>query len=403
MHRILIVDDDERIRRMLIRSFDNEYELVEAASGEQALTLLSEAQSRLDLVLLDQMMPRMNGLETLAAIRQLDSHLPVVMLTAHGSLPLGIEFMRNGGSDFIQKPIVDMEVVRFRIQRAITTYDELRRAVAQRQEAERALLANEERYRLLIDQAPDGILLADPDGKLLDLNRRVSTLLGETREVLLEQSLTDLIADSYPAGVLQQLETASPALVELALQHRGGVLIPVEICSKILTDGRIQCMVRDITERKCKTVAFAAELRHMNVLCIVDRHSTSRHFFERQLPSWGMQVTCVADSSSTQRLLQEAHGAGLLYNLLICDRQALRLNDTDLFHFLISSPILADVPLILIGSDDLHQLRQRAPDHGIVTQLPKPYRPDHLLTHIATAMGRSNDTAQHVGLGLPAG
>ncbi len=403
MHRILIVDDDERIRRMLIRSFDNEYKLVEAASGEEALTILSEAQVRLDLVLLDQMMPCMNGLETLAAIRQLDPYLPVVMLTAHGSLPLGIEFMRNGGSDFIQKPILDMEVVRFRIQRAIATSDELRRAVAQREEAERALLANEERYRLLIDQAPDGILIADSDGKLMDLNRCVSTLIGESRERLLEQSLMDLIVGGAASDILQQLETALPTLVEFELQHRGGVLIPVEICSKVLADGRLQCIVRDITERKCKAVASEVDLCHVNTLCIVDRHSASLDFFKRQLPSWGLQVTCVVDSLSVQRMLLEAHGLGASYNLVICDRQALRLNDTKLLHFLISSPRLVDIPLIFIGHDNLHLSGQKILDRCIVTQLPKPYRPNHLLAHIANAVGKSNETAQHVDLDSPIG
>ncbi len=403
MHHILIVDDDERIRRMLIRSFDNEYKLVEAASGEEALTILSEDQVNLDLVLLDQMMPCMNGLETLGAIRRLDPHLPVVMLTAHGSLPLGIEFMRSGGSDFIQKPILDMNVVRFRIQRAIATSDELRRAVAQREEAEQALLANEERYRLLIDQAPDGILIADSNGKLLDLNRCAGALFGASRERLLEQSLAELIVDGPAIDALQQLERAHPTLVELELHHRGGVLIPVEICSKVLSDGRLQCMVRDITARKCRTVTLAADPCRVNALCIVDRHSASLDFFERQLPSWGMQVTCVVDSLSAQRLLREDRCDGLSYNLVICDCQALHLKDTELFRFLVSSPWLADVPLIMIGNDDQHPSRQGGSDHGPIVQLPKPYRPDYLLAHIATVMGMADETAQHADLDAPVG
>ncbi len=108
--KILVVDDDEGIREMLILRLQKiGHRVVVAGSGSQALDVL--ADEKVDLVLLDQMMPQMDGLETFEGLKKkITSPPPVIMMTAHSSLNLALAFMKAGGTDFIQKPL-DIEVL----------------------------------------------------------------------------------------------------------------------------------------------------------------------------------------------------------------------------------------------------------------------------------------------------
>ena len=79
---ILIVDDEERMRK-LIKDFlkQKNYNTMEAADGEEALKVFSENQNRIRLILLDVMMPKLDGWSVLRQIRQ-TSKVPIMMLTA---------------------------------------------------------------------------------------------------------------------------------------------------------------------------------------------------------------------------------------------------------------------------------------------------------------------------------
>ena len=118
MHKILIVDDTQGIREMLskqLRKFN--YEILEAESGYDALKVLREKD--VDLVLLDQTMPDMDGLETFEEIKkEILFDVPVIMTTAHGSLNLAVTFMKLGGVDFVEKPI-DMDALVIKIRQAL--------------------------------------------------------------------------------------------------------------------------------------------------------------------------------------------------------------------------------------------------------------------------------------------
>ena len=82
MHKILLVDDDRELTSLLKELLEMEgFNVVLATDGEQALKLLDAS---IDLLLLDIMMPRKNGIETLKELRQ-NFQTPVIMLTARGS------------------------------------------------------------------------------------------------------------------------------------------------------------------------------------------------------------------------------------------------------------------------------------------------------------------------------
>ncbi|AYA41590.1 envelope stress response regulator transcription factor CpxR [Xenorhabdus nematophila] len=108
MHKILLVDDDRELTSLLKELLEMEgFNVVIAHDGEQALQYID---SSIDLLLLDIMMPRKNGIETLKELRQYHQ-TPVIMLTARGSdldRVLGLEL---GADDYLPKPFNDRELV----------------------------------------------------------------------------------------------------------------------------------------------------------------------------------------------------------------------------------------------------------------------------------------------------
>jgi signal transduction histidine kinase len=107
--RILVADDElDIVMGLSDRLKWLGHEVTPACDGEVALTTL-ESQP-VDLVFLDLQMPRLNGMEALRQIRQRWPELPVIILTAYGTIPLAVEAMRDGAVDFITKPITNRQL-----------------------------------------------------------------------------------------------------------------------------------------------------------------------------------------------------------------------------------------------------------------------------------------------------
>jgi len=126
------------------------------------------------------------------------------------------------------------------------------RCITARKRAEEALRLSEERYRTLVEQASDGIFVSDSSGRYLDVNSRGCEMLGYTREELLHLTVRDLIpADDLVSDPLR-LEAVSSVQVEIKrrrLRRKDGSLMYTEFSAKRLPDGRIQAIVRDISDR----------------------------------------------------------------------------------------------------------------------------------------------------------
>lgn len=116
MARLLIVDDEPNLRRVLSSDLKLDGHKVEEAGGvTSALSLLSEHD--FDVVITDQKMPDGDGLKVLAAAHENDPSLAVIFLTAVPTIELAVESMRQGAFDFITKPF-NPEVVRATVRRA---------------------------------------------------------------------------------------------------------------------------------------------------------------------------------------------------------------------------------------------------------------------------------------------
>ncbi len=100
-HRILVVEDEEKLRRVIeLQLTSSGYEVDKAGTAEEALRLAGRA----DLVLTDLRLPGMDGLELLALLRRQDSQTPVVVMTAFGTVEIAVQAMKAGAVDFLPKP-----------------------------------------------------------------------------------------------------------------------------------------------------------------------------------------------------------------------------------------------------------------------------------------------------------
>lgn len=102
MKKILIVDDDGEFRRHLIEVLKEEYQVDDASSATEAYEKLGTGD--FDIVLLDYMMPKQNGIDALYEIKRLRPKTKVIMITAFASIENAIDVIKKGASDYISKP-----------------------------------------------------------------------------------------------------------------------------------------------------------------------------------------------------------------------------------------------------------------------------------------------------------
>ena len=104
--RILVVDDEEHLRRMMRITLEaSGYTVTEAADGDEGLKLFGDGTS-FDATLLDQRMPGMDGLEVLRRMKQQRPDAVVIMVTAYGTIELAVDAMKLGATDFVRKPMI---------------------------------------------------------------------------------------------------------------------------------------------------------------------------------------------------------------------------------------------------------------------------------------------------------
>jgi two-component system response regulator HydG len=144
---LLIVDDDGAMREMLVSLFeDHRYAVREASSANAALELARECE--FDAVLSDIKMPGKSGIEMVGELRQVRPEMPVVLMTAFGSIDSAVEAMRAGALDYVTKPF-EPEAVLLTIERAVE-----RRVLEEENRALRRAVERTAGFGELIGQSP---------------------------------------------------------------------------------------------------------------------------------------------------------------------------------------------------------------------------------------------------------
>ncbi len=183
MKKLLIVDDDPHLLESLRVVFSGLYEVSTATSAEEAAVQLE--QQKIDVMLLDVVLPGLNGVDFLRIVREVRPNLPVVMISGASSIRPVMKALELGASDFIRKPF-DIDELRLVVARALHLSD-LRNQVAglERELARRPFVAEP-------DGRPMKKVLEDFERTLIEkaleraggVQTRAAQVLGTTRRIL---------------------------------------------------------------------------------------------------------------------------------------------------------------------------------------------------------------------------
>ena len=167
---MLIVDDDAASRRLLdVRLRALGCVVTEASDGEEALSEISRDEPA--LMLLDYQMPGMDGIDVLREMRKTGIDLPVIVVTAHGSVETAVEAMKEGAYDFITKPI-DSQHLEIVVRKALER-------VRLRTEIDLLTADVDERYRLVVGKS-EKMRQAVETAKTAAASKATVLLLGES-------------------------------------------------------------------------------------------------------------------------------------------------------------------------------------------------------------------------------
>ncbi|HTP58489.1 MAG TPA: sigma-54 dependent transcriptional regulator, partial [Spirochaetia bacterium] len=122
MKRILVIDDEPNVRTVLAMLLEDDgYEVMTAEDGQKGLSMIDSA-SDVDLVISDLKMPGADGMALLRSLKQQGRDIPLVMITAYGSIEKAVEAMKSGAADFITKPF-NKDVIRHVVHKLLKAED----------------------------------------------------------------------------------------------------------------------------------------------------------------------------------------------------------------------------------------------------------------------------------------
>ena len=276
--QVLIVDDDRHNRELLEVMLAGEgYVLLTAASGEDALAIVAEGST--DLILLDVMMPGMNGYQVTAEIKgnAASKNIPVILVTALDDRAARMLGLSLGAEDFLSKPVDRAELcVRVRNLLRLKAYGDYHDRYSKMLEGEvgsRAadLVESERLYRSTFDAAPVGIVHVELDGRWSRVNQRLCELLGYTRDELTTVAIQELVRSDDAVGEAGSFRNMMAGRMdrhvvdEKRFRRHDGTFVWARVNMSVHRDaeGRPQhfiLVIEDITERR----ALEAQVRQAN-------------------------------------------------------------------------------------------------------------------------------------------
>jgi PAS domain S-box-containing protein len=240
---VLVVNDNpDQLELMSVLLRTAGYRVLTADDGRAGFEVAQ--RERPDLVISDVLMPRASGIELCQWIRA-DVELretPILLVSAlRKDTASAVEGLKAGADDYFEAPYDPMRLIA------------LMARLVERKHSNDALRESENKYRMLIDQASDGIFIFDSQGAFVEVNAKACEMLGYQEEELLGLNLKDFISEEdliLSPIRFDELQEGKSVLSERRLRRQDGRLIPVESSAKMLADGNIQAIMRDITERK---------------------------------------------------------------------------------------------------------------------------------------------------------
>ena len=334
---LLIVDDQEANVTLLEQMLKGAgYVSVTSTRNPREVCELYR-KNRYSLILLDLKMPEMDGFQVMEGLRAIETegYLPVLVQTSQPDHKL--RALKAGARDFVSKPF-DLVELLLRVHnlievRLLHLESELR--TKQAESREQALRASELSYRRLFEAAKDGILILDVDtGRINDVNPSLLEMLGFSLGEIVGKSLweispfKDLVSNK--ARFLQLQQKKYVRYDDVPLEARDGRRHAVEFVGSVYPAGGrdvIQCIIRDITERKQAEEQLKTSLQEVGDLNIEIRafYHTLSHELKTPLTSAREFVSIVMDGLAGPLNDTQLEYLGIAKES--CDQLRLYIND----------------------------------------------------------------------------
>ena len=270
--RILVIDDEAPVRQVLGSTLKAHGYIVEAApSGRAAVDCLRN--QHFDVALTDLVMPEMDGIQTMAALKDLDADIEVIILTGYAGVDSASAALKQGACDYLQKPISAQElhtaVVRAieirRLNTALWPSDAASamtesmspRDPTMSQFRKRKRAEEELRWtQFAVENASDAVFWLDPEARIVYANAAACRSLGRSREELLSLSIPDIhprFSERGWSAIWKEMKDRGSVNIETEHQAKDGRSLPrgSQRQADQIRRQRIRfAFARDITERK---------------------------------------------------------------------------------------------------------------------------------------------------------
>ncbi len=220
---ILVIDDEQIMRDGSSRILSKDgWGVITAENGQSGLEVIRRRSKEIDVILLDLMMPGMNGMEVLEHIRAIDPNLLVIVITGYATVESAVEAMKRGAYDFIPKPFTP-DQLRIVVRRALEKRNLQKEAEFLRREREKSLrdIATEKsKMKTIINCMGDGVLVCDRDGCIVLTNPAASRMLKVSESSLLGRFLHQCNLDAQLSKTITE---------SLTTQDRGYASVSQEL------------------------------------------------------------------------------------------------------------------------------------------------------------------------------
>jgi PAS domain S-box-containing protein len=275
--RLLVLEDSEDDFLLTVETLRAEGYEPEAIRVETREDLAAALNSEWDVILSDYTLPRFNGKDALEIVRSRNADIPFIVVSGTVGEEVAAELMRAGANDYLLKsklsrlsPVIDRELRDARARQA-------------RREAETALRSKEQKYRSLVEQASDAIVVIDGQGALLEANRSALVMTGYSEAEISGRRVAEIsglrVEDFVDSDEMRKtplefrrLQPGQSANRRRLLKRKDGSSFFADISTTALDDGRALLVMRDATaqveaekmllrrERQQRAIASLGEL-----------------------------------------------------------------------------------------------------------------------------------------------
>jgi len=368
---ILIADDDKSIQKMFVKLLMNEgYRIFLASDGIEAVEVVRN--NRIDLAILDIVMPQMDGVEALKGIKEIDKTIEVLMITGHAELDsLSQIIFKYGALDYLLKPFNIVEL-KLTVQIALRNRDLVLKNSLVKEELENHILElkrdfkektfrlreTQIKYRDIVENAIDAIVVAQ-DEYLKFANRNSAEITGYSKEEMLNTPFTEMIHQDDREMVLNMYrkrlrDEDAPPVYNFRVLRKDGTFFWVEsTVVKTVWGERPATLnfMRDISERikaqETLKIKDAVLARSINGIGLADLEGNVTYVNKAFLKMWGYSDEEEVIGKSIQRFLhKEAEGTEAIKKLRetgsYVDQITAVRKDGALFDARVSSNMITD-------------------------------------------------------------